>query len=92
MAEIEQPFSDREARAGLGDRVAAAATASTGTDGVLARRAALWRLLGFLLEQPGAAGGAVFYLQQVMTGRGDLVDQYWLLSTLHEAAQRAEDR
>lgn len=91
VAEIEHPSTDREARAELGDRVAAALP-SGGEDGTLARRANLWRLLGFLLEHPGCAGGAVFYLQQVMTGRGALVDQYWLLSTLHQAAQRAQDR
>jgi hypothetical protein len=91
VAEIEHPSTDREARARLNNQIAAAPP-SAGEDGLLARRASLWRLLGFLLEHPDAAGGAVFYLQQVMTGRGLLVDQYWLLSTLHQAAQRAQDR
>jgi hypothetical protein len=91
VAGIEHPPTDREARGRVGERVAAAALPA-GEDGVLARRANLWRLLGFLLEHPGAAGGAVFSLQQVMTGRGVLVDRYWLLSTLHQAAQRAENR
>jgi hypothetical protein len=95
VAEIEHPSTDREARARLdnqiGDQIAAAPP-SAGEDGLLARRASLWRLLGFLLEHPDAAGGVVFYVQQVMTGRGLLVDQYWLLSPLHQAAQRAQDR
>ncbi|WP_159001047.1 DUF6461 domain-containing protein [Streptomyces sp. SBT349] len=52
------------------------------------RRTELWTLLDYLLSNPTHVPAAVLHLQKVMTGEGDLVDRYWLLNALHEAAER----
>jgi uncharacterized protein DUF6461 len=89
VAEIEHPSTDEPTRTRIRAEVAAARTeAAAGRSELAVRRAELWNLLDMQFTEPALARGAVFLLQRVMTGQGDLVDRYWLLNTLYGAASR----
>ena len=93
IAEIEQPSAEEAIRTRTWAEVTAAKTtalaeAESERSDLAVRRAELWSLLEMQLAEPAFVHGAVFMLQRVMTGQGDLVDRYWFLDALYEAAER----